>query len=878
MNERLFFETVLNTVAAAVLVLDPEGRIQRFNHACEQLTGYSEQEVQGKSLFDLFILPEEQMRIKMVLADLSFGRQPDKIVNFWRTRSGENRLLAWSNSVQRDSAGNVECIIATGIDITDQHLAQQSLQEAEARYRTLVEQLPAAVYIARLDTLSTTSFINRQICELTGHPAESFLSNPRLWFELLHPDDRSRVLSAVMNTQTTGEPMQLQYRMLHAKGEYRWIRDHAHLILDPSGMPVYLQGVMLDVTKAVASEQALLVKEAALQYSPTAIAMADADGLLTYVNQAFLHLWGFSPGSQILGRPISDFYCSVEPSKRPLGELLRDQDWWQGEMPARKVDGTTIDIHTKARILRGADNTFLCMLASFEDITKRKHMQWQIKKLAAHYQTIFETVGTATIIVDEKGIIQLVNSQFERLYGYSRAETEGQLSWEHLLLSDSQSAMLQNHRLCLQNADAAPRSFSVRGMDSRNRIRELAVSISLIPGTSSVIASLTDVTDFQRLHRTLRTLSICTGAIIKSSDAEDLLRTVCQNIVEIGGYVLAWVGMATSSAEKTIIPVASAGVARDYLNDLRLSWDNSRWGRSPAGTTIRSGRTTLCRNIARDPDFSPWRDSALLHGLNSIIALPLLGESDTLPFGVLSVCSTEDVFDAHEVALLEDLAQSLAYGFTALQTREQRDQAQLQVEQSLIRLEELFDQTVATLALTFEARDPYTAGHQKRVAVLSAEIGRELRLEAAQIRSLWLAGSLHDIGKITVPGEILSKPGAVSAIEMDLIRSHSQTGANILRTIDFPWPVAEIVLQHHERIDGSGYPQQLVDSEIRLEAKILAVADVTEAMASHRPYRPARGIHAAIEELTHNQGILYDGRVVEACLQVLANHPHILGS
>ncbi len=169
-------------------------------------------------------------------------------------------------------------------------------------------------------------------------------------------------------------------------------------------------------------------------------------------------------------------------------------------------------------------------------------------------------------------------------------------------------------------------------------------------------------------------------------------------------------------------------------------------------------------------------------------------------------------------------------------------------------------------------RDPYTAGHQKRVTDLACAIAEEMSLSKEQIEGLQMAGLIHDVGKILVPAEILSKPGRLTEIDFSMIETHPKVGYDILKTIEFPYPVAQIVIQHHERMDGSGYPAGLTGKEILLEARILAVADVVEAIASHRPYRPALGQDKAIEEISQNRGVLYDPKAVDACLKVLSTN------
>jgi len=173
---------------------------------------------------------------------------------------------------------------------------------------------------------------------------------------------------------------------------------------------------------------------------------------------------------------------------------------------------------------------------------------------------------------------------------------------------------------------------------------------------------------------------------------------------------------------------------------------------------------------------------------------------------------------------------------------------------------------IQVLSSTTEKRDPFTAGHQRRVADLARSIAQKMGLAPERVEGLRLAGIIHDIGKVSIPVEILSKPTRLTEIEYEMIQSHSQVGHDILREIDFNWPIAEMVLQHHERMDGSGYPRRLKGEDILLEARILAVADVVEAMASHRPYRPALGIEEAMEEIEKNKGLLYDPDVVSACL------------
>jgi HD-GYP domain-containing protein (c-di-GMP phosphodiesterase class II) len=197
-----------------------------------------------------------------------------------------------------------------------------------------------------------------------------------------------------------------------------------------------------------------------------------------------------------------------------------------------------------------------------------------------------------------------------------------------------------------------------------------------------------------------------------------------------------------------------------------------------------------------------------------------------------------------------------------------RKQAEEKLKDTLESLRRAVGVTVQVMVSAVETRDPYTAGHQLRSANLTCAIATEMGLPQDKILGLRMAGSIHDIGKLSIPAEILSKPTKLSEIEFSLIKEHARKGCEILKNVESPWPLAQIVSQHHERMDGSGYPRKLKGDEILLEARIMAVADVVEAMASHRPYRPALGIDAALEEIEKNRGTLYDEAVVDSCLRL----------
>ena len=371
----------------------------------------------------------------------------------------------------------------------------------------------------------------------------------------------------------------------------------------------------------------------------------------------------------------------------------------------------------------------------------------------------------------------------------------------------------------------------------------------------------------QRVNRALRVLSESNAVLVHADDESSLLNKVCQIIVESGGYRMAWVGFAEQDEARTVRPMAHHGYEEGYLETTPVTWADTALGHGPTGAAIRAGVAQVNQNTATNPLMEPWRAAALERGYAACIALPLRLASGSL--GALTLYAAEPAaFDAEEIKLLQELADDITFGIVTLRTRAERDRIAEQHQHHEERLRSSLEESIQAIAATVEMRDPYTAGHQNRVAELCVSIARELGLAEERIQGLELAAGIHDLGKIHIPAELLSKPGKLSAIEFELIKVHPQVGYDIIKDIQFPWPIAQMILQHHERLDGSGYPNGLRGEQLLLESKILAVADVVEAMSSYRPYRPGLGIDAALAEIGKHRGVLYDEAAVDACVRL----------
>ncbi len=391
-------------------------------------------------------------------------------------------------------------------------------------------------------------------------------------------------------------------------------------------------------------------------------------------------------------------------------------------------------------------------------------------------------------------------------------------------------------------------------------------------GEKLVIALARDITErkqaeaaLHKVNRTLRTLSAGNMTLIHATDEPQLLRDVCRAITDVGGYPLAWVGFLDEAGG--MVPKAQSGSDDVYLQTLAAICDQRDGGGCPCRQATVEGELHVVHDMAAGCGEEKWCQEAVRRGFASYIVLPL--KAAETAFGALCIYSMEkDGFDDEEVHLLTEMAADLAFGITALRTRAQRDRSEEASHRYLAQLQKTLEQAVAAIALTIEKRDPYTAGHQRRTALLAMAIARQLGLPDSLVEGLYFGGLVHDVGKINVPVEILNRPGRISALEYQIIKTHPEVGYEIMKDIEFPWPVAQLIRQHHERLDGSGYPLGLKGDAILLESRILAVADVVEAIASHRPYRPSLGIDTALEEIETYSGTRYDPKVVEACARL----------
>jgi len=601
---------------------------------------------------------------------------------------------------------------------------------------------------------------------------------------------------------------------------------------------------------------------------------ADLSGNLIFANPRASGMFGYSL-EEMIGMPAACLYADPENRKK-LTEKVREsgqvRDWMSRGL---RKDGTAFWVSMNVQLLHDEQGRIVGTEGVVRDITERKQAEAVLAENELKYRQVVNNASQAIFVVQGPRIVYL-NPMASTTIGYSSEEVMAR-PFTEFIHPDDRDMVVERHTSRLKGEDVPPiYGFRIVREDGAVRWVELNAVLMDWQGEPATLNFLTDITERmsakverERLLKRQLVLSRITLSLGASTGLKSTLRTLhseVRSLLDADGFFVSWYQKDTGLI--TALFIVNEGVECDVgtFPSIPLAEE----GKEVQSSVLRTGRSLnipnwIEREHAMQTVYPIESDGALApvppedeHAgcTKSAVLVPMMLEGE--PVGVLQVRSNRlNAYSDEDVALLEGVA-----GIAAVSI-----QTALLVEGIRHGLEG----TIEALARTTEMRDPYTSGHQRRVSQLACAIAEKMGLGEKTVDGVRVSGLLHDVGKVSIPAEILSKPGKLTPLEFGLVKEHVRIGFDVLKEIVFPWPVAESVLQHHERLDGSGYPCGLKGEAINLGARILAVADVVEAMASHRPYRPALGIDAALEEIKEHQGKLYDSSVVEVCVQLFAD-------
>lgn len=603
---------------------------------------------------------------------------------------------------------------------------------------------------------------------------------------------------------------------------------------------------------------------------------AGPKGKFIEANPAIVKMFGYKNKKDLLAVNVADLYQNPEDRRKFNRKMLRDGFVKNEELCLKKKDGAPFTASVSAVVAKDENGKIQYYDGVIEDITERKRGEAALRESEEKFSNLFQRSNDAIFIHDFQGNITDVNKKVLDQFGYTKSEIVS-LKVRDLhpleVLKTSKGAF-----------DAIARdgfvNFEIDFKKKNGEVfpAEVSASVFEIGGRKVIQGIVRNITKRKRAQEALtrktqqqEQLVECARNLTESLDLKRVLTRIgfgAKKILKAHSCVI----YLLETDGKTLSPVVA--IDPTFAQEILAAPLNLKT--SFTGKAVKTRRGLIFNDAAGD-DAGQQIPGTPTEENERVIVAPFLVDDTVL--GAMCLNRIGTVFSEEDLALAETFATYAATALHNAQTYDNlqraiavRERAEKDLKQSLEKSQRLLEQTVNVLASTVEMRDPYTAGHQRQVNKLACAIAEEMGLPKEQIDGIRMAALIHDIGKIYVPAEILSRPGELTETEFGLIKIHSQAGHDVLKPIEFPWPVAEIVLQHHERLNGSGFPQGLSGEEILLEARIIGVADVVEAMSSHRPYRPALGINKALEEISQNRGVLYDPQVVDVCLKVFSEN------
>jgi len=704
---------------------------------------------------------------------------------------------------------------------TEDKGADYELSEPEKHYRTLFNEIDEGFCIIEVIFDENEKPIDYRFLEINPsfEKQTGLIDAQGKRMRELAPKHEEHWFEIYGKIAVTGESVRFVNR---AEQLHRWYNVYAFRYGQPENRQVAI--LFNDITARKQTEEALRQSEeyfkAIIQNSSDIIFIVDKLGTITYASPSVERFLGYGP-DELIGKRTLDLIVS-DDKPRAIADFVRAlliKDPIPKVFRIKHKNGTE-------RILEGIgknllDNPFVAgFVMNVRDITERKRAEKELRESEEKYRNILENIEDGYFEIDLAGNFTFFNSSLCRILGYPGEEMRGMNNRVFMDAENAKKVFRIFNEVYVTGIPTKAFDWETIKKDGTRTYIEVSLSLIVRPGEkpTGFRGIARDITDRKRAEEELR-------------ESEGLL--------------------------KSYLEYAPDGI---YMSDLE-------------GNFLYGNRK--CEEI------TGYRREELI-GKN-FLELNLLSENSLNKAVQLLQVNTEgrstgpDEIDLISkegrlipVEINTNVVQRMGQRIVIASVRDitERKQASMELQISLEKLRKAMGGIIQAMSRTIETRDPYTSGHQRRVADLARSIAHEMGLPKDQVDGLRMAGNVHDLGKIAVPAEILSKSSKLSNLEFSLIKVHPQISFDILKDIDFPWPVAEIVLQHHERMDGSGYPQGLKGANILLEARILAVADVVEAIVSYRPYRPPFGIEVALDEIEKNKGILYDPEVVDVCLRL----------
>ena len=811
------YQALFDRSLYAVYVHDFNGQFLDANEAALNLLRYKRKDIPFLNISSLLDEDQSATAYKTLEEIKKKGYQKKPVIYKLKTKEGDYVWVETEATVIYHE-GKPHAIQGIARDVTESKRAEEALQETKEKYRTLAENAMDGIYV--ISPEGGFEYVNRAFEKIFGYQAEEVCNKEFDFFDLIHPKDRKLVKERGQARKNGRKlPPAYSFRILTKDGRTK----HVEVNTVPlPGEKVRVLGILRDISKRKQAEEALRESEerykTLVQTSPDAVTVTDLMGNVTYVSPRTVELHGFNNAEELIGKNAFDLIVPEDHERAMINlkKTLKNGIIRDVEYTLLRKNGTRFIGELNSAVIKDAEGNPKMFIGTTRDITERERAKEVIKESEERFRDLVEKAGVAILIDDKDAKLKYCNKKYAKLFGYSLEEMRKQTI--RTLVHPGDADMVMKYHKDRIRSKKAPSRYECRGVKKGGSIIYIEIDAVALKEGGKIIGTRSYIWDITERKQSEEAL------LISEEKFKTLFNSASDAIFihDLGGRFL----------EVNQVACERLGYNRDEL--LKMALKDIDSPRLPAVVPARDEELGQRGHIFYET----------VHKGRDGTAIPIELSSRIIEYKG------------------EPVALSIARDIT------ERKRAEEERKKSFERLRKGLEETVNALASAVEMRDPYTAGHQQRVTSLACAIAREMRLSQERVEGIRMAGVIHDFGKIRVPAEILSWPGRLTEIDFNLIKTHPQVGFDILKKIELPHPVTQIMLQHHERMDGSGYPAGLQGEEILLEARILAVADVVEAMASHRPYRAALGVKKALEEISKNRGILYDPEVVDACLKL----------
>jgi PAS domain S-box-containing protein len=720
-----------------------------------------------------------------------------------------------------DDSGQPIRFIGTIMDISVRKQAEEKIQNSEIFLNRLIEQSPIAMWIS--DDRGSLIRLNQACCNLLNITADEVVDRYNIFQDnIVKEQGFLPLVKAVFERGETAH-FEIDYNSSHVEGlKLHWT---VAVILDVTIFPIkdthgrITHAVIQDIniTERRQAAEALRLKNLVFDASIAANSIADLDGIITEANDTFLRVWAYPCKDEVVGKPLPHFLNDPHEAAA-IVTALNNIGQWEGDYTAKRKDGSTFIAHGLATVIRNENDKVIGYQSAVMDITEQKQAEEALKKSEEMLRLVSENMSDMIRVTDLQGNNLYASPSHFKGLGYTPEERVGKTGFDIMHPDDVEMVINRFTEGLAGKQKHIKAEYRVMHADGHylwlETIGDIITDAQGKPNT--VIMSSRDITERKRRENEILELSLTNQRILDSAGE--------------GIYGL------DLNSNVTFINVAGAKMLGWEIKDIIGKNSHQVWHHTRADGTAYPEEECGLKEILKS-------------GVGKTYIEDWFWKKDGDGFPV--EYTNNPIYK-------EDSLIGAVVTFKDITVR----------KQDIQKVRKALETTIQAIASLVETRDAYTAGHQRRVADIATAIATDMGLTKDQIDGLRTASTIHDIGKISVPAEILTKPTKLSAIEFNLIKTHAQSGYDILKDIEFPWPIARIILEHHERIDGSGYPHGLMGEQVLLESKILAVADAVEAIASDRPYRSARGIDVALEEIEKNKGSIYDNVVADVCLRL----------